>query len=436
MMQYNFCKLNFRVTFVNYFVKMKKEIFKIVLACIIIISSSFYGFGQISTSQLTGKEENKLNTITTAVPFLMIAPDARAGGMGDAGVASTPDANSNHWNAAKYAFSNKGMGFSVSYSPWLRALVPDINLAYLSGYKKLGKDQAIAVSLLYFSLGDITFTDITGNTTGQFKPNEFAVDASFSRKLSESLSGAFALRYIRSDLTGRQFISGGQATHPGQAIAADISVYYRKPFEMFKQKNEIAAGINISNIGNRISYTESIERDFIPINLRVGPALTMNLDKYNSLGFMVDLNKLLVPTPPQYLLDGAGNPVKDADGKQVIEKGKDPNTSVVSGMFGSFSDAPGGFKEELHEITYSCGVEYWYDKQFGVRAGYFYEHATKGNRKFFTLGAGIKYNVFGLDFAYLIPTEQKNPLENTLRFSLLFDFEAFREQNKDKDTPK
>lgn len=415
---------------------MKKENYKLFFLSLILFSYTYHSYGQISTSQLTGtSDENKLNTITTAVPFLMIAPDARAGGMGDAGVASTPDANSNHWNASKNAFSNKGIGFSVSYSPWLRALVPDINLAYLSGYKKLGKDQAIAVSLLYFSLGDITFTDITGNTTGQFKPNEFAVDASFSRKLSDNLSGGFALRYIRSDLTGRQFISGGQATHPGQAIAADISVYYRKPFEMFKQKNEFAAGINISNIGNRISYTESVERDFIPINLRVGPSLTMNLDKYNSLGFMVDFNKLLVPTPPQYKLDVGGNPIIE-DGKPVIDKGKDPNTSVVSGMFGSFTDAPGGFKEELHEITYSCGVEYWYDKQFGVRAGYFYEHATKGNRKFFTLGAGIKYNVFGLDFAYLIPTEQKNPLENTLRFSLLFDFEAFREQNKEKDFPK
>ncbi|NVO02627.1 MAG: type IX secretion system outer membrane channel protein PorV [Bacteroidetes bacterium] len=370
---------------------------------------------QITTGELLGQ----VNTITTAVPFLMIAPDARAGAMGDAGVSSEPDANSLHWNPAKYAFIEKDMGISISYSPWLRKLVNDINLAYVSGYKKIGKNQAIAASLLYFSLGDITFTDIVGNTIGQFKPSEYAVDLCYSRKLADHFSGGISLRYIHSNLTGGIDLQGGQKSHAGNSVATDVSVYYNKEIEISKQKTLFAFGVNISNIGAKISYTDNTEKDFIPINLRLGPSLTTNLDKYNSLGLVFDLNKLMVPTPPHYDTAGA-----------IIAGSGDPNAGIVSGMFGSFSDAPGGYKEELREITYSVGLEYWYDKQFAVRAGYFYEHATKGNRKYFTVGAGLKYNVFGLNLAYLIPTEQHNPLENTLRFSLLFDFDAFKDQNK------
>lgn len=365
----------------------------------------------------TGRE---LNTITTSVPFLIISPDARAGSLGDAGVASTPDANSLHWNPAKYAFIEKDMGFSVSYSPWLRALVDDINLAYLSGYKKFGKDQAFAASLLYFSLGTITFTDIYGNTINDYRPNEFALDACYSRKFSESISGGISLRYIHSNLASGQFVSGSES-HPGNSVATDVSVYYQKPLELGQTPAKLAIGANISNIGTKISYTETTERDFIPINLRFGPSLKIDLDDYNSLEILLDINKLLVPTPPIY--DNNTNGL-------VIIAGKDPNVAVVQGMFQSFGDAPGGFKEELKEFTISTGVEYWYDKQFALRGGFFFEDATKGNRKFFTLGAGLKYNVFGLDFAYLIPVEQRNPLGNTLRFTLLFDFDAFKEQNQ------
>lgn len=402
---------------------------KIIFAILLIFGMQ--SFAQ-NYNQTLGQTTEGVNTITTSVPFLMIAPDARAGAMGDAGVASTPDANSQHWNAAKYAFIEEDLGFSVSYSPWLRALVNDIYLAYLSGYKKIGRDQAISASLLFFSLGEINFTDKTGESLGSFSPNEFSVDFAYSRKFTDNLSGAVSLRYIYSNLTGGIFVGGAQSK-PGQAIATDISVYYRKEFEMGGQDALFAFGTSISNIGNKISYTETTERDFIPINLRLGPSLTIDLDKYNSISVMFDMNKLLVPTPPIWdRNDSTGQPILGTDGKYLIAKGKDPSRGVVSGMFGSFNDAPGGTKEEFREIAFSIGMEYWYDKQFAIRAGYFHEHEYKGNRKYFTLGAGLKYNVFGLDFAYLIPatSDVRSPLENTLRFSLLFDFDAFQDQNK------
>lgn len=355
-----------------------------------------------------------LNTITTAVPFLLIAPDARSGGMGDAGVSSTPDATSMHYNPAKYAFIEKDMGFAISYSPWLRALVSDINLAYLSGYKRLDERQAIGFSLLYFSLGDITFTDIQGEIIGNYKPNEFSLDVAYARKLGPDWSGSVAARYIHSNLTQGQFVAGA-ATHAGQSFAADVSFFYTKELELSNMNSIFNAGINISNIGAKISYSDdNTEQDFIPTNLRFGPSWTLNLDDYNSLGFMIDVNKLLVPTPPVY---------DTVDGELAIVAGMDPDVSVVRGMYQSFYDAPGGFNEEMREFSFSVATEYWYDKQFAVRGGFFYEDRTKGNRKYFTLGAGLRYNIFGLDFSYLIPTEQKNPLENTLRFTLSFDFE-------------
>ncbi len=373
-----------------------------------------------------------LNTITTAVPFLQIAPDARAGGMGEAGVSSTPDANSMHWNPAKYSYIESEMGFSLSYSPWLRALTSDINLSYLTGYKKLANNQAIAGSLLYFSLGDITFTDIRGELIGNYRPNEFAVSGSYSRMLTDHLAGAVTARYIHSNLT--QGISvGGTSTKPGNSIAADIAIYSRHDLEFQNMEGFFAWGLNISNIGAKISYSDdNTQRDFIPTNLRIGPSLTLDIDDYNRLSFMIDINKLLIPTPPIYATDSMGQPIYDENGNQLVFKGKDPNVSVPIGMFQSFFDAPNGFNEELRELSFAFGVEYWYDKQFVVRGGYFYEDKLKGNRKFFTLGAGLRYNVFGLDFAYLIPTsgQAKNPLENTLRFSLHFDFDAFKKQNK------
>jgi hypothetical protein len=390
-----------------------KKAQSIVIFFLLATSSNYRVTGQ----DLSEQRPDQLNTITTAVPFLIIAPDARAGAMGDAGVASTPDGNSIHWNPAKLAFIEKDMGFAISYTPWLRQLVPDINLAYLSGYKKIDKNQAFGASLLYFSLGDITFTDVNGNTIGQFKPNEFSFDASYSRKLGEEISGGIALRYIYSNLTGGIDVLGA-SSHPGTSLAADLSAYYEKPLEVNKKDSKLSFGLNISNIGAKISYTEAGNKDFIPINLRLGSSLRMMLDQYNEVGFMVDFNKLLVPTPP----------IRDSIGQVV--KGKDNDVSVVTGMINSFSDAPDGLKEEFREVNLSVGFEYWYDKQFAIRAGYFHEHPTKGNRKYFTIGAGLKYNVFGLDFAYLIPTESRNPLENTLRFSLLFDFEPVKSKDK------
>lgn len=369
-----------------------------------------------------------LNTITTAVPFLMIGPDARAGSMGDGGVASTPDASSMHWNPAKYAFMEKKMGFSVSYTPWLRALVDDINLAYLTGYMKLDDRQTIAASLRYFSMGSITFTNDQGITTGSGNPNEFAIDAAYSRKFSDKISGAVAARYIRSDLSqGVQ--AGSQSTKAGNSVAADVAFYYLTPLNWRTIDAEFAFGVNVSNIGSKISYSDDTDqKDFIPTNLALGPRLTLGLDDYNELTFSVDMRKLLVPTQPIYQLDEDGNNVIGPDGKPVIQDGKDPDVSVPAGMIQSFFDAPGGFDEELREVGLSLGVEYWYDKTFAIRGGYFFEDKTKGNRQYFTLGAGLRYNVFGLDFSYLVPTDQKNPLENTLRFSLLFDLDAFSGQ--------
>jgi len=399
---------------------------------IISLLCSYISYGQNNGKTNLG-QDSSINTITTAVPFLLIAPDSRAGAMGDAGVASSPDPNSIHWNASKLAFSEKEFGLSISYTPWLRALVPDINLAYLSGFKKIGKDQALAGSLRYFSLGDITFTDISGNEIGQFRPNEFAVDLAYARKLSELFSGGIALRYIYSNLTGGINVQGADSK-PGTSVAADISVYHQNSnIKVGDKKGKYALGLNISNIGSKISYTETSEKDFIPINMRLGGRLTVNLDDYNEISFLGDFNKLLVPTPPIYDTISGGAPKIGPDGKKIILAGEDPDRAVASGIFGSFSDAPGGGKEELRELTYSIGMEYWYDKLFAFRAGYFYEHPTKGNRQYFTIGAGLRYNVFGLDLAYLIPTQQRNPLQNTLRFTLVFDFDSFK---SDSDEPK
>ena len=379
---------------------------------------------------------DQLNTITTAVPFLLITPDSRSGGMGDAGCASLNDVNAIHWNASKLGFADKKMAISVSYTPWLRKLVPDINLAYLTGYYKFKKRGTIATSLRYFSLGDITFTDANGQTTGQFKPNEFAIDVAYGTKLSDVFSVGGAVRFINSNLTGGALVESAQ-TRPGRSVAVDISALYKKEkVKLGDKKAIVAAGINISNIGAKMTYSDrngAGNSDFIPINLRLGGSLNISLDDYNSISILGDVNKLLVPTPPVYEVDATtGAIVTNANGP-VIAAGKDPNRGVAEGMFGSFNDAPGGGKEELHEINYSFGLEYWYNHLLAIRGGYFYEHPTKGNRQFFTLGAGLKYNVFGLDFAYLIPTAQQNPLSNTLRFTLTFDFDAFKAQNNDEE---
>ncbi|MCC7050152.1 MAG: type IX secretion system outer membrane channel protein PorV [Bacteroidia bacterium] len=374
------------------------------------------GGSSIKTSQLAG---GSINTITTAVPFLTISPDSRAGGMGDAGVASTPDINSMHWNASKYAFMEKNMGLGINYTPWLRALVPDINLAYLSGYKKIDKAQVLAASLRYFSLGTIQFTDEQGNNTGQFNPNEFSLDVAYARKLSENFAAGLAMRYVYSNLTGGLGLSNGAKA--GMTAAADISMTYKKPVQLGAKKSNFVIGANISNIGAKLTYSTPQNRDFIPTNLRTGVGLHLNLDDYNKLNFILDINKLLVPKPP--VKDYRTNPA-------TIIAGKDNNIGVVSGILQYFYDAPGGPKEELHELIYAGGLEYWYDNLFAFRGGMFFEDKTKGNRQYVTFGAGLRYNVFGIDLSYLAPINgQQSPLQNTLRFTLTFDFDAFKVQN-------
>lgn len=387
----------------------------------------------ISNAQISNPDElggkDRLNTITTAVPFIMIAPDARGGAMGDAGVASSPDAFSMHWNPAKYAFIEKQMGFSISFSPWLRKLVNDIYLGYLTGYYKIDDRQTVAMSLRYFSLGSILFTDEIGNPIQQYNPYEFAIDGTYARKFSEKWSGGVAARFIYSNLTLGQYVGGAESS-AGISVAADVSIYYQNDIEMGSLDGVFAWGLNISNIGSKISYSSSnTQKDFIPTNFRIGPSLKINIDEYNSMTFLLDINKLLVPTPPIYLRDDStGQFITGPDGEKVIDKGMNPEVSVVQGMMQSWYDAPNGFSEEMREFSFGGGIEYWYNNIFSVRGGFFYEDKTKGNRKFFTLGAGLKYNVFSLDFAYLIPLEQQNPLENTLRFSLIFDFDAFKNQ--------
>ena len=368
--------------------------------------------------------QDELNTLNTACPFLMISPDARGGGMGDIGVSSSPDAASMHWNPAKYAFAENEASFQVSYVPWLRELVDDIGLSYLAGYYKIDERQTVAASLKYFSLGEITFTDINGLPQGDYKPNEFAVDATYSRKFSPKWSGAVAARFIYSNLTLGQEVQG-QQTYAGKAVAADIAVYHEDKYVLGNgMRGTLAFGINISNIGSKISYSSDADADFLPTNLRIGPSFRLDLDEFNSITVFVEVNKLLVPTPPVYATDSMGNPIIDpSTGKYEIESGKDPDVSVFKGMIQSFGDAPGGFKEEMKEFQWSVGAEYWYSKMLGIRAGYFHEAATKGNRQYFTLGAGIRYNVFGLEAGYLIPTNsQASPQDNTLRFTLSFNF--------------
>lgn len=380
----------------------------------------------LSTQQILGS----LNPITTSVPFLLISPDSRQGAMGEAGAATDPDVNSIHWNGAKLAMVEKDMGFGISYSPWLRQLVPDISLSYLSFYKKLNKMSTVGASMRYFSLGNITFTDIMGNTTGQFKPNEFALDIAYSQKLSQVFSVGLAFRYINSNLTGGYSVNG-QPTKVGQTVAVDISLYYKsKKFDLGEKKAIFTSGLAITNIGSKISY--SVVRNFIPTNMRLGFGLKSFIDDYNTIGIYTDLNKLLVPTPPIYYKAASGSDSIDlATGKKVIMAGMDPNVPVAQGIIQSFYDAPGGFKEELREINIASGFEYSYSNQLYFRSGYFYENKYKGGRQFITFGFGVKYSVFGLDASYLIPATatRNNPLQNTWRFTLSFDFDAFKKQN-------
>jgi len=367
----------------------------------------------VFVSPLRAQVEDPYNVIQTVVPFLTIAPDSRAGAMGDAGVATSPDLFSMHWNPAKYAFIDGNGGFGMSYSPWLRALVPDINLAYLTGYYRVDSRQVLAASLMYSSLGEIQFTDDYGNYQRNYNPNEFSVDVAYSRLFSEHWSGGVAMRFIYSNITGGMTV-GTTETKAGIAFAADASAYYTTALKLGTRDGNISAGVNFSNIGSKMSYTTDVDPDFIPMNMRLGTTFTVNLDRYNAMNISLDINKLLVPTPPVY------------DEERNIIDGMDPNVSVPVAIFQSFYDAPGGFSEEMKEFTQSVGVEYWYNQQFALRAGYFNEAESKGNKKYFTVGAGFRLSVFSLDFSYLVPVTQNNPLARTLRFSLGFEFDSLR----------
>ncbi|HEX6893218.1 MAG TPA: type IX secretion system outer membrane channel protein PorV [Chryseolinea sp.] len=396
---------------------MKKTLMYYRVAALLAVGlfNVHYGFSQGGTvvsnpDELLGAQ----NAITTAVPFLTISPDARHAALGDAGVATSADANATYWNAAKLVFIDKKYGGSISYTPWLGKIVNDMSISYLSGFYKINREQAIGASIKYFDLGDISFRDANNNPLGDFNPREFAFDATYSRMLSEKFSMGLSARYIYSNLTGA--FSGIDAK-PGHSVAVDIGAFYTTELKTAKAST-LSLGATITNIGAKLSYTDNQNKDFLPTNLRLGGAYMMELDPYNSLTFILDFNKLMVPTPP----------IRSTDG--TIIYGKDDNRSLLSGMFGSFTDAPDGFSEEMHEIMISVGTEYWYKDVFAARIGYFHEHETKGNRKYMTVGLGFRRKAFGIDVAYLVPVNKReSPLAETLRFTLLFQIP---EANLDK----
>ena len=356
-----------------------------------------------------------INVVTTAVPFLRISPDARAGGMGDLALATSPDASSSYFNLGKVPFNTSQAGVNLTYTPWLKKIVNDVYLASLSGFYKIGDNSAVSASLRYFSLGQIQFTDNFGNQLGSGNPREFGVDLGYSLKISDRTGLGVGLKYIYSNLASGS--SSGATYKAGNSVAGDIGLYHNGTSTTGEGW---AFGAALTNLGAKIAYTDNADqKDYIPANLGIGTTYTKVIDESNKLTFGVDLNKLLVPTPPA----ATNNATQDSANLVGYR-----NKGVVSSWFSSFGDAPGGFSEEMKEFQVSLGAEYWYNNQFALRAGYFYEDKTKGNRRFFTTGVGIKYNVFNLNFSYLIPSggtgSNQNPLSNTLRFSLVFDFDG------------
>jgi hypothetical protein len=393
------------------------------LVAFLLLFSPILSYDVLSqSSQILVGHDTTRRVITTAVPFLLITPDARSGAMGDAGGAISPDANSIHWNPAKLAFLESEFGLSISYTPWLGNIIKDMSISYLSLYYKITREQAVGFSMRYFDLGDIFFTTDIGDPAGQFSPREFAFDLTYSRMLTENLSIGGSARFISSNLTG-SFSSQAIEARPGRSFAVDFGLFYKKDFLLSGTNSNLALAAVISNIGSKVTYSSEENKDFIPANFRLGTAFTSSLNPYNTITLAVDFNKLLVPTPPIYQIDANGQRVIDQNGEPVILKGKDPDRTVLGGVFGSFGDAPDGAKEEFQEFSIATGVEYWYKELFAVRGGYFLEAENKGNRKYFTLGVGFRYQKFGLDFAYLIPQRQNHPLAETLRFTLVFNFD-------------
>lgn len=386
------------------------------------ISTFIVVFSLLAVLSVWAQKKNTFAPVNTAVPSLSIAPDARGGGMGDNGASTTPDINSQYWNPAKYAFMYSKAGVSLSYTPWLRKLVNDVALANLSGYYIIGDSdlQAVGASLRYFSLGDVPYNPLTGEQTGySVSPYEMAFDVSYSRKLSESFSMAVAMRYIRSDMGTDP---ADESRVPGNAFAADIAGYLEKYVILGNSECLWSFGFNVSNIGTKISYDGGEHNEFIPTTLRLGTGLLYPIDDYNRIGLYLDLSKYLVPSLP-YLQEG----YTDEEKAEYDKKKEDyNNVSGISGIFKSFGDSPDGFKGELQEVMVSIGAEYSYNEQFFLRGGYFYENANKGNRQYFSVGAGFRMSVFQLDAAYLVSTVQSNPLDQTLRFTLSFDMDGIK----------
>jgi Type IX secretion system protein PorV len=374
---------------------------KLVFTIIVFLGAQQIAKGQTTPPGLIGQDSLE-RPITTAVPFLSITPDARAAGMGDAGVATSPDANSAYWNAAKLVFVENKYGIAFSYTPWLAKIINDMYIVYLAGYYKISRQQAVAFSMKYFDMGDVEFRTINNDPNGRFNPRDFSFDATYSRLLTDNLSIGGSIRYIHSNLTGTSNTTG-QDSRPGNSVAVDLGVYYSK--QMVSKNSNLSLAATVTNIGSKMSYTDSETKDFIPGNLRFGAAYKTEVNPMNSFTFVVDFNKLLVPSP-------------DSDPASNTSRSK----PLLSGTFGSFGDAPGGFKEEMHEIMTSVGIEYWYNKIFAARTGFFYEAKEKGNRKYFTVGVGINNAFklpFGFDAAYMVPTNgRESALAETIRLTL------------------
>jgi hypothetical protein len=371
----------------------------------LMVSMQHWALGQTTIPGLIGQDSSN-RTITTAVPFLSITPDARAAGMGDAGVATSADANSGYWNAAKLVFVENKYGGSISYTPWLAKIINDMYIFYLSGYYKISREQTVAASMKYFDMGDVEFRTVNNDPNGRFNPRDFAFDVTYSRLLTENLSIGGALRYIHSNLTGSY--TGNQDARAGKSVAVDFGVFYTK--QMVSKNSNLSLGASLTNIGAKISYSDGDSKDFIPGNIRIGGAYKMEINPMNTFTLVMDFNKLLVPSP----YDGS--------------RGK----PLLGGVFGSFGDAPGGFKEEIHEVMTSMGVEYWYNNTFAGRLGYFNEAKDKGNRKYLTSGVGLKYNQFGLDVAYMVPiNKRENALAETIRFTIHFIPKAQLKEDED-----
>lgn len=363
-------------------------------------------------------KENMFNPVNYAIISQTIAPDARSGGLGDVGAATDPDVNSQHWNPAKYPFNISRAGIALNYTPWLRQLVSDIDLAYLAGYYRIGDYSAISSSLRYFSLGEVYLnSSLTDDNNMTIKPYEMALDVAYSLMLSEKFSLSAGVRWIYSDMR----FDYSEESSPASAFAADIAAYYQNYINIGRRECQLGLGLNISNIGSKITFSGDNESQFIPTNMRLGASLMIPVDEYNRFSISADANKLLVPTVPK---QNEGEAIEDYRRRVIAEYS---DMSSITGIFKSFSDAPNGFKEELEEIQWSVGAEYIYHDQFSVRAGYHHEAENKGNRKYFTVGAGFRMSVFSLDAGYVIATAKNNPLDQTLRFTLAFDMDGIKD---------